>query len=59
MHGWDAIERVEIVGTNQVIHWAFAIDRESATQGGYESVLVRFEYSWGPWPALGVVGTCD
>ena len=31
----------------------------SARAVGSNPVLVRFEYGWGPWPALGIGGTCD
>ncbi len=57
--GWDAVDRIEVLKNNRVIHREFPIDREPTPQGWREPVVLRFEYGWGPWPALGWGGTAD
>lgn len=57
VRGWDAIDRVEVLKNNRVIHRDFPIDR--AISGGEQEVLLRVEYGWGPWPALGMTRACD
>lgn len=60
--GWDQVDRVELLKNNKVIHRDFPMDREPASNGAScwdEPLVLRFEYGWGPWPALGWGGTAD
>ncbi len=57
--GWDEIERVEILKNNRVVHRDFPVDRLPGADRWSRPVTVRFEYGWGPWPALGWGGTAD
>ena len=57
--GWDQIDRVEILKNNRVLHRDFPMDREPTAKSWDEPVLLRFEYGWGPWPALDMTRICD
>ncbi len=57
--GWDQVDRVELLKNNRVIHRDFPMDRVPSARSWEKPVLVRFEYGWGPWPALGIVRVCD
>jgi hypothetical protein len=57
--GWDQVDRVEVLKNNRVIHRDFPMDRPASQASWAKPVLVRFEYGWGPWPALGITRTCD
>jgi Protein of unknown function (DUF3604) len=57
--GWDQVDRVEVLKNNRVIHRDFPMDRETSSRSWSNPVLARFEYGWGPWPALGITRTCD
>ncbi|MBI1898628.1 MAG: DUF3604 domain-containing protein [Acidobacteria bacterium] len=57
--GWDQVDRVEVLKNNRVIHRNFPMDRETSSQSWSRPVLARFEYGWGPWPALGITRVCD
>jgi hypothetical protein len=57
--GWDQVDRVEVLKNNRVIHRDFPMDRVPSARSWAAPALVRFEYGWGPWPALGVTRTCD
>lgn len=57
--GWDQIERVEIIKNNKVIYRDYPIDRELSASSWNDPVLIRFEYGWGVWPALGWDRTAD
>ncbi len=57
--GWDQVERVEVLKNNRVIHRNFPADRETSSASWGKPVLARFEYGWGPWPALGITRACD
>ena len=57
VQGWDQVDRIEVLKNNRVIHRDFPMDR--APSSWSEPVVVRFEYGWGPWPALGWGGTAD
>jgi hypothetical protein len=59
VRGWDQVDRIEIVRNGRVIHRDFPVDREPGASRWERPVLVRFEYGWGPWPALGWGGTAD
>ena len=59
MTGWDQVDRVEVLKNNQVIHRDFPMDRRPSAQAWDRPVLVRFEYGWGPWAALGIGGVAD
>ena len=59
VRGWDLVDRVEIVKNGRVIHRDFPVDREPGANRWRDPVVVRFEYGWGPWPALGWGGTAD
>jgi len=57
--GWDQLERVEIIKNNKVLHRDFPVDRQPTSRSWNEPVLLRFEYGWGPWPALDMTRVCD
>jgi len=57
--GWDQLDRVEILKNNKVIHRDFPMDREPTARSWDRPVLLRFEYGWGPWPALDMTRICD
>jgi hypothetical protein len=57
--GWDQVDRVEVLKNNRVIHRDFPMDRETSPSSWSKPVLARFEYGWGPWPALGITRACD
>jgi len=57
--GWDVIDRVEILKNNRVMHRQFPIDRTPGRDCWTKPVLLRFEYGWGPWPALDMARVCD
>jgi len=57
--GWDQIDRVEILKNNRVLHRDFPMDRAPGDGSWKEPVLLRFEYGWGPWPALDMTRVCD
>jgi hypothetical protein len=57
--GWDQLDRVEILKNNRVLHRDFPMDRVPTDRSWDRPVLVRFEYGWGPWAALGMTRTCD
>ncbi len=57
--GWDQVDRVEVLKNNRVIHRDFPMDREPSPASWNRPVVLRFEYGWGPWPALGWGGTAD
>jgi len=59
VRGWDLVDRVEVLKNNRVIHRDFPVDREPARASWNRPLLLRFEYGWGPWPALGWGGTAD
>ncbi|MFO7976511.1 MAG: DUF3604 domain-containing protein [Candidatus Hydrogenedentota bacterium] len=59
VRGWDVIDRVEVVKNGRVIHRDFPVDRQPGSKSWKDPVIVRFEYGWGPWPALGWGGTAD
>ncbi len=59
VRGWDPIDRVEVLKNNRVIHRDFPVDHEPTAESWRRPVVVRFEYGWGPWPALGWGGTAD
>jgi len=57
--GWDQLDRVEILKNNRVLARDFPMDRVPTAQSWNEPVLLRFEYGWGPWPALDMTRVCD
>ena len=57
--GWDQLDRVEILKNNRVLHRDFPMDRVPTARSWDEPVLLRFEYGWGPWPALDMTRICD
>ncbi len=57
--GWDQVDRVELLRNNRVIHRDFPMDRAPSARSWEHPVLVRFEYGWGPWAALGIGGVAD
>ncbi len=59
VRGWDVVERVEVLKNNRVIHREFPMDRVPGADSWNRPVVLRFEYGWGPWPALGWGGTAD
>jgi len=59
VRGWDQLDRVEVLKNNKVIHRDYPMDRDATQASWKRPVLVRFEYGWGPWPALGITRVCD
>ncbi len=59
VRGWDQIDRVELVKNGKVVHRDFPVDRPAGPQSWSRPVIVRFEYGWGPWTALGWNRTAD
>jgi Protein of unknown function (DUF3604) len=57
--GWDQIDRVELLKNNRVIHRDFPSDRLPGSESWRRPVLIRVEYGWGPWAALGMVQVAD
>jgi len=57
--GWDQIDRVEVIKNGRVVHRDFPMDREPGRNRWDQPVVLRFEYGWGPWPALGWNRTAD
>jgi len=57
--GWDQIDRVEILKNNRVVHREFPMDRIPTAGAWRKPVLIRFEYGWGPWPALSMTRIAD
>jgi hypothetical protein len=57
--GWDQLDRVEILKNNRVLHRDFPMDRIPSARSWDLPVLLRFEYGWGPWPALDMTRVCD
>jgi hypothetical protein len=57
--GWDQIDRVEILKNNRVVHRDFPMDRIPSGRSWQKPVLIRFEYGWGPWPALSMTRVAD
>ncbi len=57
--GWDQLDRVEILKNNRVLHRDFPMDRIPSARSWDQPVLLRFEYGWGPWPALDMTRVCD
>jgi hypothetical protein len=57
--GWDQVDRVELLKNNRVIHRDFPLDRVPNRKSWDRPVLIRFEYGWGPWPALAIARLFD
>ena len=57
--GWDQMDRVELLKNNRVIKRDFPMDRIPGSASWDKPVLTRFEYGWGPWPALDMTRVCD
>jgi hypothetical protein len=57
--GWDQLDRVEILKNNRVLHRDFPMDRVPTSRSWEQPVLLRFEFGWGPWPALDMTRICD
>ncbi len=57
--GWDQLDRVEILKNNRVLHRDFPMDRVPGSRSWEQPVLLRFEFGWGPWPALDMTRICD
>jgi len=53
------VDCIEVLKNNRVIHREFPVDREASAASWSKPVLARFEYGWGPWPALGITRVCD
>jgi uncharacterized protein DUF3604 len=59
IQGWDEVDRIEVIRNGRVVHREFPVDKEPGGNPWSKPVLLRFEYGWGPWPALGWGGTAD
>ena len=46
--GWDAIDRVEVLKNNRVIHRDIPVDRDPGTGVWSRPLVLRIEYGWGP-----------
>lgn len=57
--GWDQLDRIEVLKNNRVLHRQFPMDRIPTARSWDQPVLLRFEYGWGPWPALDMTRVCD
>mgnify|MGYP004702907179 CR=1 FL=1 len=57
--GQDQLDRVELLKNNRVIARNFPMDRTPGSSRWERPVVLRFEYGWGPWAALGWGGTAD
>ncbi len=57
--GWDQVDRIELLKNNRVIKRDFPMDRVPGSGSWDNPVLTRFEYGWGPWPALDMTRVCD
>lgn len=57
--GRDAIERVEVLCNNQVIHRDIPVDRTAALPDWSKPVLCRIEFGWGPWGDFEMARICD
>jgi hypothetical protein len=57
--GRDQLDRVEILKNNRVLHRDFPMDRVPTSRSWEQPVLLRFEFGWGPWPALDMTRICD
>jgi len=56
---WDEIDRVEVLKNNRVVYRDFPADRRRTAFSWSKPVLLRLEYGWGPWAALGMPRVCD
>lgn len=59
MKGQDQVDRVELLKNNRVIARDFPMDRVPGAARWQRPAVLRFEYGWGPWAALGWGGTAD
>jgi hypothetical protein len=59
VEGWDQLDRVELLKNNRVIKRDFPMDRIPGSGSWNNPVVTRFEYGWGPWPALDMTRVCD
>ena len=57
--GWDAIESVEVLKNNKVVHRDHPIDRATSAASWKRPVLLRIQFGWGPWASLGAARICD
>ncbi|MFH1717573.1 MAG: DUF3604 domain-containing protein [Planctomycetota bacterium] len=57
--GKDAIDRVEVLRNNTVIHRDHPIDRAVRPSSWEQPVLCRIEFGWGPWGDLDMARICD
>ncbi len=57
--GWDQVDFVEVLKNNRVIHRDFPQDRVPSPASWEKPAVLRFEFGWGPWPALGITRVCD
>ena len=57
--GAEQLDRVEILKNNRVLHRDIPMDRIPTESSWKEPVLLRFEYGWGPWPALDMTRVCN
>ena len=59
VEGWDQVDRIEILKNNRVIKRMFPMDSVPGPESWDRPVIARFEYGWGPWPALDMTRVCD
>jgi hypothetical protein len=59
VEGWDVLDRVEVIKNGRVIRREHPVDQGFDSSSWETPVVIRFEYGWGPWPALGWGGTAD
>lgn len=59
VEGWDQLDRVELLKNNKVVKRHFPMDLVPDSDRWAQPVITRFEYGWGPWPALDMTRVCD
>jgi hypothetical protein len=58
VRGWDEIERIDVLRNNRVIRRHFPQDAVTLPEWS-KRWLLRVEFGWGPWAALGIPRTAD
>lgn len=57
--GKAAVDRVEILKNNRVIHRNFPVDKMADKNKWKKPVYCRIEFGWGPWGDLKMAKICD
>ncbi|KKL49547.1 hypothetical protein LCGC14_2314410, partial [marine sediment metagenome] len=59
VRAWDEIDKIELIKNNTVLCRHFPDWVDGASTGLPGKRLLRIEYGWGPWQALGMPRTAD